>query len=53
MFTLIETKEIKIVEKENVANQMLKDGWHLIQTYTFCTDYSFPNDLSVGFVLAR
>lgn len=53
MFTLAETTEIKVVEKEYVANQMLKEGWHLIQTYTFCTDYAYPQDLSVGYVLAR
>lgn len=51
MMDMSDIAEVKEVLTYKQANELLKSGWKLLQTFTFCEDENLPNNLSVGYVL--
>ncbi len=51
MMDLFDVTEVKEVLTYKQANELLKNGWKLLRTFTFCEDDSLPNHLAIGYVL--
>ena len=50
MFSIHEIKQIKSECNINEVNNLLDNGWVLLNTYTYCTGESL-NDYSIVYVL--